>query len=351
MNYNKLKILSFFCLAATGTYYVLIYKKELKNWFIPFFLKGKKKKKKKNFNSIENVKSKEELHNKRSHFVNKNKKENRQSNDGTISSSKDSYITNIKGDNNNNNNNNNNNKSQCSSFKNVKLNSENINNLNDIDNTELSTNCSSSTQIEGCKEKILSDKESSTLTDVEDISNINERMNYNLVQIKTKKKGKNDGVTFTTTLNKNNKSYHLNKTKNDIEKTIYKKIVKKETADSDVDYNYDKYQKNLNEIIVILPERYKIYFKSFGCAHNSSDSEFMMGLLNNYGFTFVKNIEECDICIINSCTVKNPSEESMKSIINYVKKLNKMKTNDNVNTYASKKGNQKNVGKIVEKNV
>ncbi|CBZ53651.1 putative radical SAM domain-containing protein [Neospora caninum Liverpool] len=59
----------------------------------------------------------------------------------------------------------------------------------------------------------------------------------------------------------------------------------------------------------------KIYVKTFGCAHNQSDSEYMMGLLDAAGYTFVSRMEEADVCLINSCTVKSPSEFALYSVI------------------------------------
>jgi threonylcarbamoyladenosine tRNA methylthiotransferase CDKAL1 len=54
----------------------------------------------------------------------------------------------------------------------------------------------------------------------------------------------------------------------------------------------------------------KIFVKTYGCSHNVSDSEFMMGMLSKNGFSIVKTLEEADLCILNSCTVKNPSQEA-----------------------------------------
>jgi threonylcarbamoyladenosine tRNA methylthiotransferase CDKAL1 len=34
----------------------------------------------------------------------------------------------------------------------------------------------------------------------------------------------------------------------------------------------------------------------------------MLGQLKDYGYTLVDSVEECDVCVVNSCTVKNPSE-------------------------------------------
>ena len=48
--------------------------------------------------------------------------------------------------------------------------------------------------------------------------------------------------------------------------------------------------------------------------------EFMMGLLYDYGYDIVDDVTKSDICIINSCTVKNPSQDAF---ITYVTKSRK----------------------------
>lgn len=57
-----------------------------------------------------------------------------------------------------------------------------------------------------------------------------------------------------------------------------------------------------------LPGAQRIYVRTFGCPHNQSDGEYMMGQLRDYGYTLVDSVEECDACVVNSCTVKHPSE-------------------------------------------
>lgn len=58
-----------------------------------------------------------------------------------------------------------------------------------------------------------------------------------------------------------------------------------------------------------LPGKQKVFVKTYGCSHNISDSEYMAGLLAEYGFQLVDKMEAADACLINSCTVKNPSQE------------------------------------------
>lgn len=35
---------------------------------------------------------------------------------------------------------------------------------------------------------------------------------------------------------------------------------------------------------VFLPEAFSVWVRTFGCAHNTSDSEYMMGQLQDFGF-------------------------------------------------------------------
>ncbi|MCK5283262.1 MAG: tRNA (N(6)-L-threonylcarbamoyladenosine(37)-C(2))-methylthiotransferase [Nanoarchaeota archaeon] len=48
----------------------------------------------------------------------------------------------------------------------------------------------------------------------------------------------------------------------------------------------------------------KIYIQTHGCSTNFSESEIMGGLLDKAGFDIVSKIEDPDIIIINTCTVK-----------------------------------------------
>jgi len=55
--------------------------------------------------------------------------------------------------------------------------------------------------------------------------------------------------------------------------------------------------------------------KTYGCSHNISDSEYMAGMLQDQGYTIVDSMESADACLINSCTVKNPSEVKFVNLV------------------------------------
>lgn len=65
----------------------------------------------------------------------------------------------------------------------------------------------------------------------------------------------------------------------------------------------------------IIPGTQKIYIKTWGCAHNNSDSEYMAGLLSNYGYTITDDQKEAELWLLNSCTVKGPAEQHFRNAV------------------------------------
>lgn len=72
-----------------------------------------------------------------------------------------------------------------------------------------------------------------------------------------------------------------------------------------------------------VPGRQRVFVKTFGCPHNASDGEYMAGQLAQYGYTLVDSIEECDACVVNSCTVKHPSETRAINLVNSARESGK----------------------------
>lgn len=69
----------------------------------------------------------------------------------------------------------------------------------------------------------------------------------------------------------------------------------------------------------LLPGKGRVYIKTWGCSHNNSDGEYMAGLLAEHGYTLVEGKENADVVVLNSCTVKNPSEAVFINEINRAK--------------------------------
>eukprot|EP00124_Ichthyophonus_hoferi_P003029 Ihof_evm5s237 gene=Ihof_evmTU5s237 len=64
-----------------------------------------------------------------------------------------------------------------------------------------------------------------------------------------------------------------------------------------------------------IPGTQTIWVKTWGCGHNNSDGEYMAGQLAAYGYRITQVPMEADLWLLNSCTVKNPSEDSMNNAI------------------------------------
>ncbi|KAJ6379458.1 hypothetical protein OIU76_016155 [Salix suchowensis] len=64
-----------------------------------------------------------------------------------------------------------------------------------------------------------------------------------------------------------------------------------------------------------IPGTQTIYIKTFGCSHNQSDSEYMAGQLSSFGYSLSDSPEEADLWLINTCTVKSPSQSAMDTLI------------------------------------
>ena len=67
----------------------------------------------------------------------------------------------------------------------------------------------------------------------------------------------------------------------------------------------------------------RIFIKTFGCSHNASDSEYMAGILSSEGYDIVPSLESSDVTIINSCTVKSPSQAAFLNTVTKSKSFKK----------------------------
>ncbi|KAL7071661.1 hypothetical protein ACQ4LE_009533 [Meloidogyne hapla] len=74
-----------------------------------------------------------------------------------------------------------------------------------------------------------------------------------------------------------------------------------------------------NELESILPWNRVVYLRTWGCSHNNSDSEYMAGLLLKAGFKVTSEKESADIWLLNSCTVKTPSETMLENQVKEAK--------------------------------
>ncbi|MDP2922812.1 MAG: tRNA (N6-isopentenyl adenosine(37)-C2)-methylthiotransferase MiaB [Candidatus Omnitrophota bacterium] len=65
----------------------------------------------------------------------------------------------------------------------------------------------------------------------------------------------------------------------------------------------------------------RLYIKTFGCQMNSRDSEALLGLFLERGYTQAQGYEDADIILLNTCSVRAHAEHRVRSILGSFKKL------------------------------
>ncbi len=69
----------------------------------------------------------------------------------------------------------------------------------------------------------------------------------------------------------------------------------------------------------------KFYIESYGCAMNFADSEIVASILNNEGFGATRNVEEADLIFINTCSIREKAEQTVRKRLTEFKKLKQEK--------------------------
>ena len=68
----------------------------------------------------------------------------------------------------------------------------------------------------------------------------------------------------------------------------------------------------------------KLYLESYGCAMNFSDSEIVASILANEGFNTTQNLEEADLVLVNTCSIREKAELTVRKRL---EKFNAIKKN------------------------
>ena len=71
----------------------------------------------------------------------------------------------------------------------------------------------------------------------------------------------------------------------------------------------------------------KMYLESYGCAMNFSDSEIVASILKNEGYTTTKEIESADIVLVNTCSIREKAEQTIRKRLKDFQKVKSNKPN------------------------
>jgi len=73
------------------------------------------------------------------------------------------------------------------------------------------------------------------------------------------------------------------------------------------------------------PYRKHFYIESYGCAMNFADSEVIASILLDNGFGATKQFEEADLIFINTCSIREKAEQTVRKRLSEFKRLKKNK--------------------------
>jgi tRNA-2-methylthio-N6-dimethylallyladenosine synthase len=63
------------------------------------------------------------------------------------------------------------------------------------------------------------------------------------------------------------------------------------------------------------------YIESYGCAMNFSDSEIVASILSTEGYGATRNFEEADLILLNTCSIREKAEQTVRKRLTEFKKL------------------------------
>ncbi|HNU15053.1 MAG TPA: tRNA (N6-isopentenyl adenosine(37)-C2)-methylthiotransferase MiaB, partial [Chitinophagaceae bacterium] len=75
------------------------------------------------------------------------------------------------------------------------------------------------------------------------------------------------------------------------------------------------------------PNQYKkrFYIESYGCQMNFADSEVVASILHKEGYGATPNLEEADLVFINTCSIREKAEQTVRKRLTEFRKLKKKK--------------------------
>ena len=76
-----------------------------------------------------------------------------------------------------------------------------------------------------------------------------------------------------------------------------------------------------------IPNEYlkRFYIESYGCQMNFSDSEIVASILNDEGFGATRNYEEADLVLLNTCSIREKAEQTIRKRLTEFKKIKRKK--------------------------
>ncbi|MCX6175415.1 MAG: tRNA (N6-isopentenyl adenosine(37)-C2)-methylthiotransferase MiaB [Ignavibacteriales bacterium] len=68
-----------------------------------------------------------------------------------------------------------------------------------------------------------------------------------------------------------------------------------------------------------------IYIETYGCQMNFADTELVMGILKNQGYELAKEIEDANVILLNTCSIRDNAEQKIYSRLEHLRGIKRRK--------------------------
>ena len=75
----------------------------------------------------------------------------------------------------------------------------------------------------------------------------------------------------------------------------------------------------LSSLRPVAGDGQKVYIETYGCQMNSNDSEVVVSILQNEGFSYTEDIAQADIILVNTCSIRDNAEQRIWGRLNEFK--------------------------------
>ena len=82
---------------------------------------------------------------------------------------------------------------------------------------------------------------------------------------------------------------------------------------------------NVNSLRPLSGDGKKLFIETYGCQMNVGDSEIVVSIMQQEGYFYTENIEEADIILINTCSVRDNAEQRIWGRLSAMRQLKKRK--------------------------
>lgn len=81
----------------------------------------------------------------------------------------------------------------------------------------------------------------------------------------------------------------------------------------------------INSLRPLTGEGRKLFIETYGCQMNAGDSEIVVSIMQQEGYRYTENIDEADIILINTCSIRDNAEQRIWGRLSAMRQLKRRK--------------------------